>query len=81
MDKKGQYIVKANYRHLEGDLSNTILASLIWNRCVPAPPPQGECVYLEGLVGQGVDYESLKKRGFQLASRQLSKYAHSWFKT
>ena len=35
VDKKGQYTAKANYRHLEGDLSGSIPTSLIWNNCVP----------------------------------------------
>ena len=35
VDKKGQYTVKANYSHLEGDLSGSIPTSLIWNNCVP----------------------------------------------
>ena len=30
---KGQYTIKANYRHL--DLSGSIPTSLIWNNCVP----------------------------------------------
>ena len=59
MDKKGQYTVKANYRHLEGDLSGSIPTSLIWNHFVP----QGECVYLGGLVGQGVDHGSVEEKG------------------
>ena len=29
VDKKGQYTIKANYRHLEGDLSSTIPIGLI----------------------------------------------------
>ena len=38
VDKKGQYTIKANYRHLEGDLSGTIPIGLIWNSCIPPPP-------------------------------------------
>ena len=35
MDKKGEYIVRAKYRHLEGDSSKAILIGLIWNSCIP----------------------------------------------
>ena len=35
VSKNGQYTVKANYKHLKGDLSGCIPTSLIWNNCVP----------------------------------------------
>ena len=35
VDKKGQYTVKANYRHLTGDDVHVLPADLIWNSCVP----------------------------------------------
>ena len=35
MDKKGQYTVKANYRHLTSDDVHVLPANLIWNSCMP----------------------------------------------
>ena len=35
VDKKGQYTVKANYRHLEGGTYDTLPVGLIWNSCIP----------------------------------------------
>ena len=35
VDKKGQYTVKANCRHLIGDDVYVLPADLIWNNCVP----------------------------------------------
>ena len=61
VDKKGQYTVKANYRHLEGVLIGIVSACLIWNNCIP---PQIEYVHMGGLVGQGLDCRSTKEKGF-----------------
>ena len=35
VDKKGEYTVKAKYRHLEGDTFEAISTGLIWNSCIP----------------------------------------------
>ena len=35
VDKKGQYAVKANYRHLEGGTYGTLPVGLIWNSFIP----------------------------------------------
>ena len=66
VDKKGQYTVKANYRHHEGDLSGSIPTSLIWNNCVP---PKVSVFTWEVRWGKVLTMDQLKKRGFQLASR------------
>ena len=66
VDKKGQYTVKANYRHLEGDLSGSIPTSLIWNNCVP---PKVSVFIWEVWTGKVLTMYQLEKRGFQLASR------------
>ena len=66
MDKKGQYTVKANYGHFEGDLSGSILASFIWNNCVP---PKVSVFTWKVWWGKVLTMDQLNKRGFELASR------------
>ena len=63
VDKKGQYTMKANYRHLEGDLSGTIPTCLIWNSCVP---PKVSVFIWEAWWGKVLTMDQLKKRAFSL---------------
>ena len=66
VDKKGEYTVKANYRHLEGDTSEAISVGLIWNSCIP---PKVSVFTREVWWGKVLTMDQLKKRGFQLTSR------------
>ena len=66
VDKKGEYTVKANYRHLESDASEAISIGLIWNSCIP---PKVSVFTWEVWWGKVLTMDQLKKRGFQLTSR------------
>ena len=35
VDKKGEYLVKACYRLLEGGIACSLLEGIIWNNCIP----------------------------------------------
>ena len=65
VDKKGEYTVKANYRHLEGDTSEDIPTGLIWNNCIP---PKVSVFTWEVWWSKVLTMDHLKKRGFQLIS-------------
>ena len=66
VDKKVEYTVKANYRHLEGDTSKAIPTRLIWSSCIP---PKVSVFTWEVWWGKVLTMDQLKKMGFHLASR------------
>ena len=68
MNKNGEYTIKANYRHLEGDTFEAIPTWLIWNSCIP---PKVSVFTWEVLWGKVLTTDQLKKRGFQHASKCL----------
>ena len=63
MDKKGQYTVKANYRHLAGDDVHVLPVDLIWNSCVP---PKVSVFTWEVWWGKVLTMNQLKARVFSL---------------
>ena len=66
VDKKGHYIVKANYGHLIGDDVHVSPIDLIWNSYMP---PKVIVFTREGWWSKVLTMNQLKKRGFQLTSR------------
>ena len=61
VDKKGQYIVKAKYRQLEGGTCGRLPVGLIWNSCIPH---KVSVFTWEVWWGKVLTMNQLKKRGF-----------------
>ena len=68
VNKKGQYIVKANYMHMENERIDNYPVGLIWNNWVP---PKVSVFTWEVWWGKVLTGDQLKRRGFQLANRCL----------
>ena len=66
VDKKGQYTVKANYRHMENACTDNYPTGLIWNSWVP---PKVSVFTWEVWWGKVLTGDQLKRRGFQLCGR------------
>ena len=66
VNKKGQYIVKANYMHMENERIDNYPVGLIWNNRVP---PKVSVFTWEVWWGKVLTGDQLKRRGFQLANR------------
>ena len=66
MDKKGQYTVKANYRHMENARIDNYSVGFIWNSWVL---PKVSMFTWEVWWGKVLTRDQLKRRGFQLENR------------
>ena len=68
VDKKGQYTVKANYRHLTSDDVHVLPANLIWNSCMP---PKVSVFTWEVWWGKVLTMNQLKNGVFNLQADAL----------
>ena len=65
-DKNGMYIVKENYKMIEGGNPRVVPLNLLLNSCVP---PKVRFFAWEAWWGEILTMEQLKKSGFHLASK------------
>ena len=63
VDKKGQYIVKANYMHMENARIDNYPVGLIWNSRVP---PKVSVFTWDVWWGKVLTGDQLKRRSFSL---------------